>query len=106
MEPFTHTPTEADVEQLAKLKAHPGWAVFTRMMQECHSQVGIQAIEEMETPSARPAGYYKGYIDSIRETLGRVDFLVSELVAQRQVQNEIERLAPVRAYSSSGDTAS
>lgn len=106
MDPFTYSPSPIEIEQLVRLQAHEGWAIFTRIMQESYNQTGALAIEEMDTPQARPTGYYKGYMDSIRATIERVDYLIKQLTEERQETNEAERFSPARPYASSGDTAS
>jgi hypothetical protein len=106
MEPFTYAPSDAEIAKLAVLTKTEGWIIFERIMQECLSQIGLLAIDEMGSPDAKPAGWYKGYRDAIAETTTRIDGLIEGLVAELRAENDAARLSPARVSSSSGDTAS
>lgn len=104
MEAFAYEPTDSDVEALAKMQDSPGWLVFLAIMKLAYNETAIEAIEEMAGGDARPVGYYKGFMDSLKQTVARIDSLVDTLKAKREAENAAARAAPVLRSTGVGST--
>ena len=103
--PFTYTPSDSELEALVKLTNHPGWPVFLAVMNQAHSDVAVRGIKDMS--GKLPQGFYAGYLESLEQTIGRVELLTQQYIDQVSAAQQ-ERLAsmPDRSSASGGDTAS
>ena len=103
MNPFAYDPSDHEIEELARLATHPGYQVFRAIMLSARQEIGIRGLKEMGRGDL-PEGFYAGYIQSIEETLARVDNLVKDLSDRRL---EAAQRAKLGAQSvSQGDTTS
>jgi hypothetical protein len=103
---FTYEPTDTDLIALTKMKEHEGWEVFAKIMQQAYNDAAVGGIEELSGSNAHPAGFYSGYLTSIKETLARVDFLTEDLKRRLTETNTQRRMGFDREGISPGGTAS
>lgn len=78
MELLTYQPSDAELEDLTRLLAQPGWQVYARILQHGYQSAAVRGIKEITANPTEPLGFYKGWLECIEECTNVPRHLVDE----------------------------